>query len=73
MTKPSATPLMPAAFIGHGSPMNALAVNRYTSAWRTFGQSVPWPRASSAFAGAPSPDTYGACDLPMITLPQLSQ
>ena len=45
MTKPSATPLMPAAFIGHGSPMNALAVNRYTSAWRTFGQSVPRPRA----------------------------
>jgi 4,5-DOPA dioxygenase extradiol len=36
---------MPAAFIGHGSPMNALEENRYTSAWRTFGQSVPTPRA----------------------------
>lgn len=32
--------LMPAAFIGHGSPMNALELNRYTSAWRAFGQSV---------------------------------
>ncbi|KAA0103495.1 4,5-DOPA dioxygenase extradiol [Mycolicibacterium sp. P1-5] len=31
---------MPAAFIGHGSPMNALELNRYTSAWRAFGQSV---------------------------------
>ncbi|WP_163701463.1 4,5-DOPA-extradiol-dioxygenase [Mycolicibacterium sarraceniae] len=36
---------MPAAFIGHGSPMNALERNRYTEAWRAFGQSVPRPRA----------------------------
>lgn len=36
---------MPAAFIGHGNPMNALEVNRYTSAWRAFGRSVPRPRA----------------------------
>ncbi|MGE0843699.1 4,5-DOPA dioxygenase extradiol [Pseudonocardia sp.] len=36
---------MPAAFIGHGNPMNALEVNRYTSAWRAFGAAVPRPRA----------------------------
>jgi 4,5-DOPA dioxygenase extradiol len=36
---------MPAAFLGHGSPMNALAHNRYTDAWRAFGESVPEPRA----------------------------
>ncbi|MER6590403.1 4,5-DOPA dioxygenase extradiol [Micromonospora purpureochromogenes] len=36
---------MPAAFFGHGNPMNALAVNRYTSAWRAFGRAVPRPRA----------------------------
>src|SRR3954467_14636585 len=36
---------MPAAFIGHGNPMNALEVNRYTSAWRAFGKAVPRPRA----------------------------
>ena len=36
---------MPAAFIGHGSPMNALERNRYTDAWRAFGASVPKPRA----------------------------
>ena len=36
---------MPAAFIGHGSPMNALERNRYTDAWRAFGASVPRPRA----------------------------
>ena len=36
---------MPAAFIGHGSPMNALEQNRYTDAWRAFGASLPKPRA----------------------------
>ena len=36
---------MPAAFFGHGNPMNALEVNRYTSAWKAFGESVPRPRA----------------------------
>jgi 4,5-DOPA dioxygenase extradiol len=37
--------LMPAAFFGHGNPMNALASNRYTTAWRAFGAAVPRPRA----------------------------
>ena len=39
------TPIMPAAFIGHGSPMNTLEHNRYTETWRAFGASVPKPRA----------------------------
>ena len=39
------TSMMPAAFIGHGSPMNAVEMNRYTAAWRRFGQSIPRPRA----------------------------
>lgn len=42
---PGAGVVMPAAFFGHGNPMNALEVNRYTSAWRAFGASVPRPRA----------------------------
>lgn len=37
--------VMPAAFIGHGNPMNALEVNRYTAAWRALGAAVPRPRA----------------------------
>ncbi len=37
--------LMPAAFLGHGSPMNALERNRFTEAWRAFGAAVPRPRA----------------------------
>jgi 4,5-DOPA dioxygenase extradiol len=47
VTQTSTAPLqvMPAAFFGHGNPMNALEVNRYTAAWRAFGQSVPRPRA----------------------------
>src|SRR5690242_9481584 len=36
---------MPAAFLGHGSPMNALATNRFTTAWRAFGAAAPRPRA----------------------------
>jgi len=39
------SPRMPAAFIGHGSPLHALDENRYTKAWRGFGESVPRPRA----------------------------
>lgn len=37
--------LMPAAFLGHGSPMNALERNRYSDAWRAFGLAAPRPRA----------------------------
>ena len=38
---------MPAAFIGHGSPMNALERNRFTTAWRDFGaQRAASPRRS---------------------------
>src|SRR6478752_7042858 len=36
---------MPAAFLGHGSPMNALDDNRYTRAWRAFAAGSPTPRA----------------------------
>ena len=37
--------VMPAGFIGHGSPMNTLEHNRFTAAWRAFGGCVPTPRA----------------------------
>lgn len=36
---------MPAAFVGHGNPMNALEHNRYTDAWSAFGASMPKPKA----------------------------
>lgn len=34
---------MPAAFLGHGNPMNALDRNRYTEAWRALGAQVSRP------------------------------
>ena len=39
MTSSTAAPAarMPAAFLGHGTPMNAIDRNRYTEAWRAFG------------------------------------
>jgi 4,5-DOPA dioxygenase extradiol len=42
--------MMPAAFIGHGSPMNTLEINRYTSAWRELGGVLPRPRAILAIS-----------------------
>jgi len=42
--------LMPAAFVGHGSPMNALEHNGYTAAWRALGASVARPRAILAIS-----------------------
>jgi 4,5-DOPA dioxygenase extradiol len=70
-------PPMPAAFFGHGTPMNALDRNRYTEAWRTFGERVPRPTGilcisahwyinASAVTAMPSPrtihDFYGFPD-----------
>jgi len=37
--------LMPALFIGHGSPMNTLEQNDFTRAWRGLGRDLPRPRA----------------------------
>lgn len=36
---------MPAIFFGHGNPMNAVANNGYTEAWRRIGQEIPRPKA----------------------------
>jgi 4,5-DOPA dioxygenase extradiol len=36
---------LPVIFIGHGNPMNALADNDYTRAWRSLGETLPRPRA----------------------------
>ena len=37
----SSTGSLPAAFIGHGSPMNTLEVNRFTQVWRDLGRALP--------------------------------
>ena len=39
------TDRLPALFIGHGNPMNALEHNSSTDRWRELGASVPPPRA----------------------------
>jgi 4,5-DOPA dioxygenase extradiol len=36
---------MPAVFIGHGTPLNALHSNRFTQAWSAFGRQLPRPKA----------------------------
>ncbi|AHH17753.1 putative extradiol ring-cleavage dioxygenase [Nocardia nova SH22a] len=37
--------VLPAVFLGHGNPMNAIDHNRYTEAWSAFGRTVARPRA----------------------------
>jgi len=36
---------MPAVFVGHGNPMNALLDNTYTRGWAAIGKDVPLPHA----------------------------
>lgn len=36
---------MPALFIGHGSPMNAIETTEYSRSWRALGQRLPRPKA----------------------------
>jgi len=60
---------MPVAFIGHGSPMNALEDNAYTRAWAAFAATVPLPRAIvviSAHWDTPGGGVTGNDDPPTI-------
>ncbi|MFZ4620877.1 MAG: 4,5-DOPA dioxygenase extradiol [Bacteroidota bacterium] len=36
---------MPLMFIGHGNPMNAIEVNRYSESWKKIGTELPRPQA----------------------------
>jgi 4,5-DOPA dioxygenase extradiol len=48
LASPSASlpsPFMPAIFVGHGNPMNALSNNAYTAAWCAIGAALPKPKA----------------------------
>lgn len=45
LTSLPSTPRMPVAFIGHGSPMNAIELNRFTANWRKLGTNLPRPQA----------------------------
>lgn len=47
---------MPALFLGHGNPMNALARNGWTEGWAALGRSIPRPKAVLAV----SAHWYGA-------------
>jgi 4,5-DOPA dioxygenase extradiol len=42
---------MPAIFIGHGTPLNALRENRWTEAWRRLGRELVRPRSILAISG----------------------
>jgi 4,5-DOPA dioxygenase extradiol len=45
LSRLSPTPRMPALFIGHGSPMNAILDNAYSRTWGEIGASLPKPQA----------------------------
>ena len=42
--------MMPAIFLGHGNPMNAVYINGYTEAWQRLGQEIPRPQAILAIS-----------------------
>jgi len=42
---PGASEPMPALFVGHGNPMNAITDNEFSRGWREIGKSLPKPRA----------------------------
>lgn len=42
--------LMPALFLGHGSPTNALEHNKFTQAWAQLAQTFPKPEAILAIS-----------------------
>lgn len=39
------TDTLPALFIGHGSPMNAIESNRFSEGWKSLGKTLPKPAA----------------------------
>lgn len=39
------TPRMPALFVGHGNPMNAIEDNAWSRTWQVLGERLPRPRA----------------------------
>lgn len=41
----TASDLMPAMFVGHGSPMNAIENNEFTKTWQKMGKQLPHPKA----------------------------
>jgi 4,5-DOPA dioxygenase extradiol len=41
----AATPRMPALFLGHGSPMNAIEENEFVAGFRNVGRSIAKPSA----------------------------
>ena len=42
---PDAPTRLPALFVGHGNPMNALQTNAWTGSWAALGRTLPRPRA----------------------------
>lgn len=42
--------MMPALFVGHGSPMNAIEENEFVDAWRRLGNELPRPKAILAIS-----------------------
>ena len=45
LTRLTPTPRLPALFVGHGNPMNAIEDNAYSRIWAEIGASLPKPQA----------------------------
>jgi len=58
---------MPALFVGHGSPMNALEDNAFSRGWAEVGERIPWPKAILAISA------HWETDGPAVTIDEAPQ
>ena len=49
MSQTENTPVMPAVFAGHGSPMNAIESNQFTENWKKLGETISAPKINSLY------------------------
>lgn len=52
---------LPTLFIGHGSPMNAVAENAFSPVWRAIGKQIPTPKAILCVSAHWETDTPQLC------------
>ena len=51
--------IMPALFVGHGNPMNAIEDNEFSREWAVIGKELPLAEAAEAHRAVLQPGAFG--------------